>query len=165
MNKRHVIGYAITGAASLAVGAAIGTASSTEASPKPSPAVTRTVSAPAPTPTPSEQPANAPASKGEWTPQEWASAFKAFTSKQGTAQQKAAVGHVTKVKGFDGNDEDWDADDDVKIFTDFKGEDYDYTSQAELILDALTDWQESRDGDLNVEVLNANGSTQGSDFM
>lgn len=119
MDKRHVAGYVLTGVVSLVVGAVTGTPGSTDASPKPSPTVTRTVAAPAPTPTSSEQPASAPASKGEWTPQEWSRAFKAFTSKQGTAQQKAAVGHVTKIKGFDGNDEDWDADDDVKIFTDF----------------------------------------------
>ncbi|GHB76050.1 hypothetical protein GCM10010377_78080 [Streptomyces viridiviolaceus] len=167
MDKRHVVGYAVTGVAGLALGAVLGAASGTQASPKPSPAVTHTVTAPSPTPTPtpSERPVGAPASRGEWTPQEWADAFKAFTAKRGTAQQRAAVGHVVKVKGLDGNDTDWEAADDVKIFTDFEGEDYDYTAQAELILDALTDWQESREGDLRVEVLNANGSTQGSDFM
>ncbi|MEU1696676.1 hypothetical protein ABZ590_36280, partial [Streptomyces hirsutus] len=133
MDKRHVAGYVITGVASLAVGAVIGTASSTEASPKPSPTVTKTVAAPAPTPTPSEETASAPVSKGEWTPQEWASEFKAFTAKEGTAQQKAAVEHVVKIKGFDGNGEEWHANDDVKIFTDFGGSEYDHTSKAELL--------------------------------
>ncbi|MGW7610908.1 hypothetical protein ACWGKW_27245 [Streptomyces sp. NPDC054766] len=165
MDKRYVFGYAITGAACLALGAAVGVASSTEASPKPSPTVTQTVTAPTATPTVSTQPVSVPTSKGEWTPQEWARAFKVFTAKQGTAQQKAAVGHVVKIKGIDGNEDDWEVNDDIKIFMDLKGEDYAYTSQAELILDALTDWQESRDGDVLVEVYNANGSNQGSDYM
>ncbi|MCX5314741.1 hypothetical protein [Streptomyces sp. NBC_00154] len=157
MNKNHVAGYILTGVASLAVGAVVGTATSTEALPKPGPTVTKTIAAP----TPSASESSAPAPKGDWSPQEWARQFKAFTVKHGTAQQKAVVNHVTKLKGFDGNADDWEAWE-VKVYTDYQGEEYDHDSEAELIVDALTDWQESEKGDVSIYVYNANGDDEGS---
>ncbi|MEU6365364.1 hypothetical protein ABZ876_06365 [Streptomyces sp. NPDC046931] len=167
MGKRQVAAYVITGVASLAVGAAIGTASTTEAAPTPSPTVTKTVAASASSagevsaPVPSASESSAPTPKGDWSPQEWARQFKAVTVKHGTAQQKAAVNHVTKLKGFDGNADDWEAWE-VKIYTDYQGEEYDHDSDAELIIDALTDWQSSEKGDVGISVYNADGHEENS---
>ncbi|WP_328951637.1 hypothetical protein OG778_32390 [Streptomyces sp. NBC_00184] len=163
MNKRHIVGYVLTCITSVAVGAVIGTSTSAEsatatktvAAPKPSTTVTKTVAAP----TPSES--STPAPKGDWSPTEWARQFQAYTAKDGTAQQKSAVSHVFKMKGLDGNADDWNAWE-VKIYTDYRGEEYEHSSEAELIVDALTDWQESEKRDVHVSVYNSNGADEGS---
>ncbi|WP_166029234.1 hypothetical protein [Streptomyces chilikensis] len=160
MDTRHIFGYVGTGVASLALGIAIGVASvDGDAAPQTSPQAAATVAPPTREATvKAERVESEP--KGDWTAQEWAREFKAYTKKHGTEHQKAAVAHVVKIKNIDGNDDNWWAED-VKIFTDFGGSDYDYESEAELILDALTDWQESVDGDVSVEVYNAAGDGQG----
>ncbi|MER5599605.1 hypothetical protein [Streptomyces sp. NPDC002265] len=164
LDRRQIPAYAMTGAVSFVLGVVITTLGSTHASPAPRPAVTRTVTAPG-EPTPSQRPAGTLEATGDWTPQEWASAFKAFTAKHGNAHQKSAVAHVVKIKGLDGNAEDWNAPDDVGIYTDIDEDSDNSDSQARLILDALTDWQQSRDGDLSVVVYAVGGGLLELDSM
>ncbi|MFF4761174.1 hypothetical protein [Streptomyces sp. NPDC001292] len=84
--------------------------------------------------------------------------FKAFVNKNGTAKEKEAVAHVTKVQGAD---EQNDILDSVDIHTDFtgglmgKG-----TGPAKLIASVFADWKHSENG--LVTVYDADGELLGN---
>jgi hypothetical protein len=69
-------------------------------------------------------------------------AFKAYVEKNGTAVEKAAAKHVTKVQGADGNNDILDAAD---IYTDYAGDMVsDDAGRGKLLAAAFADWQQSR---------------------
>ncbi|TLS40371.1 hypothetical protein FE633_41910 [Streptomyces montanus] len=84
--------------------------------------------------------------------------FKAFVNKNGTAKEKDAVSHVTKVQGADEQNDILDAAD---VYTDFtggllgKG-----TGPAKLIASAFADWKHSENG--LVTVYDADGEMLGN---
>ncbi|MFB7326655.1 hypothetical protein [Streptomyces sp. NPDC056190] len=84
--------------------------------------------------------------------------FKAFVNKNGTAKEKEAVAHVTKVQGAD---EQNDILDSVDVHTDFtgglmgKG-----TGPANLIASAFADWKHSKNG--LVTIYDADGELLGN---
>ncbi|MFF7977240.1 hypothetical protein [Streptomyces sp. NPDC007905] len=69
---------------------------------------------------------------------------------------------MTKLKGIDGNADGWEVQNELKIYTNYQGEAFSHDSDAELIIDALTDWQSSEQGDVSVYVYNANGADEGT---
>jgi hypothetical protein len=71
--------------------------------------------------------------------------FKAYVAKNGTATEKAAAGHVTKIQGADKKNDVLDTAD---IYTDYSGGMMGpHQSDGKLIASAFTDWQTSRGKD------------------
>ncbi|MCF3146405.1 hypothetical protein IQ293_24610 [Streptomyces platensis] len=101
---------------------------------------------------PEKKPAPAPKSPADQ--------FKAFVAKHGSPNEKAALGHVTKVQGAD---ELNDILDSVDIYTDFTGGLMGpHQSEGKLIASAFADWKESKNGlvtvyDVKGEIL-SNGN-------
>ncbi|MET7295915.1 hypothetical protein ABZS79_27920 [Streptomyces griseoloalbus] len=84
--------------------------------------------------------------------------FKAFVRKNGTAGEKEAVAHVTKVQGAD---EQNDILDSADVFTDFTGGLMgEGTGPAKLIASAFADWKQSENG--LVTVYDAEGELLGT---
>ncbi|KES03623.1 hypothetical protein BU52_29375 [Streptomyces toyocaensis] len=84
--------------------------------------------------------------------------FKAFVKKNGTAQEKEAVSHVTKVQGADEQNDILDAAD---VYTDFTGGIMgEGTGPAKLIASAFADWKQSDNG--LVTVYDADGELLGN---
>ena len=70
--------------------------------------------------------------------------FKAFVAKNGSANEKAAIGHVTKVQGAE---EQNDILDSVDIYTDFTGGMVGpHQSEGKLIASVFADWKQSKNG-------------------
>lgn len=85
-------------------------------------------------------------------------AFKSYAAEHGSANETAAVKHVTKIQGADGKNDILDSAD---IYTDYSG---DLTSadgpKGKLIASAFADWQKSRGKDSDnglVTVYNKSG--------
>lgn len=84
--------------------------------------------------------------------------FKAFVEENGTAQEKEAVSHVTKVQGADEQNDILDAAD---VYTDFTGGIMgEGTGPAKLIASAFADWKDSENG--LVTVYDADGELLGN---
>ncbi|MEV5935487.1 hypothetical protein AB0L56_22875 [Streptomyces sp. NPDC052079] len=84
--------------------------------------------------------------------------FKAFVQKNGTAKEKEAVSHVTKVQGADEQNNILDAAD---VYTDFTGGILgEGTGPAKLIASAFADWKQSDNG--LVTVYDADGELLGN---
>ncbi|MFF0687759.1 hypothetical protein ACFYUG_16795 [Streptomyces albogriseolus] len=84
--------------------------------------------------------------------------FKAFVEENGTAQEKEAVSHVTKVQGAD---EQNDILDTADVYTDFTGGLMgEGTGPAKLIASAFADWKQSENG--LVTVYDADGELLGN---
>ncbi|MFI0506004.1 hypothetical protein ACH3WN_24620 [Streptomyces albogriseolus] len=84
--------------------------------------------------------------------------FKAFVDENGTAQEKEAVSHVTKVQGAD---EQNDILDTADVYTDFTGGIMgEGTGPAKLIASAFADWKQSENG--LVTVYDADGELLGN---
>ncbi|CAL9482306.1 hypothetical protein SUDANB176_03073 [Streptomyces sp. enrichment culture] len=84
--------------------------------------------------------------------------FKAFVQKNGTAQEKEAVSHVTKVQGADERNDILDTAD---VYTDFTGGiTGEGTGPAKLIASAFADWKQSENG--LVTVYDADGELLGN---
>ncbi|WP_431993487.1 hypothetical protein [Streptomyces albogriseolus] len=84
--------------------------------------------------------------------------FKAFVGENGTAQEKEAVSHVTKVQGAD---EQNDILDTADVYTDFTGGIMgEGTGPAKLIASAFADWKQSENG--LVTVYDADGELLGN---
>ncbi|MFJ7012849.1 hypothetical protein [Streptomyces albogriseolus] len=84
--------------------------------------------------------------------------FKAFVEENGTAQEKEAVSHVTKVQGAD---EQNDILDTADVYTDFTGGIMgEGTGPAKLIASAFADWEQSENG--LVTVYDADGELLGN---
>lgn len=72
-------------------------------------------------------------------------AFKAFAAKNGTPTEAAAVKHVTKVQGADGENDILDAAD---VYTDYSGGVMGgHANDGKLIASSFADWQKSRGKD------------------
>ncbi|MFJ9413148.1 hypothetical protein ACIRPT_03155 [Streptomyces sp. NPDC101227] len=70
--------------------------------------------------------------------------FKAFVAKNGTATEKAAAQHITKVQGAD---EQNDILDSVDIYTDYTGGIMGpHAADGKLIASAFADWKNSKNG-------------------
>ncbi|MFD5397767.1 hypothetical protein ACFWJW_26585 [Streptomyces sp. NPDC127097] len=106
------------------------------------------------------KPEKKPEEKPEPAPKSPADQFKAFVAKHGSANEKAALGHVTKVQGAD---ELNDILDSVEIYTDFTGGLMGpHQSEGKLIASAFADWKDSKNGlvtvyDVKGEIL-SNGN-------
>ncbi|MEW2262779.1 hypothetical protein ACGF5T_09095 [Streptomyces sp. NPDC047853] len=84
--------------------------------------------------------------------------FKAFVGKNGTAAEKDAVSHVTKVQGAE---EQNDVLDSADVYTDFTGGIMgEGTGPANLIASAFADWKQSENG--LVTVYDADGELLGN---
>ncbi|WP_399885965.1 hypothetical protein ACGH7X_16160 [Streptomyces sp. BBFR51] len=84
--------------------------------------------------------------------------FKAFVQKNGTAQEKDAVAHVTKVQGADEQNDILDAAD---VYTDFTGGIMgEGTGPAKLLASAFADWKDSENG--LVTIYDADGELLGN---
>lgn len=84
--------------------------------------------------------------------------FKAFVQKNGTAKEKDAVSHVTKVQGADEQNDILDAAD---VYTDFTGGIMgEGTGPAKLIASAFADWKDSENG--LVTIYDADGELLGN---
>jgi hypothetical protein len=92
-----------------------------------------------------EQPAKKePAKEEPAEDKSQADQFKDCVAKSGTAPEKAAVGHVTKVTGADKNNDILDA---AEVFTDFKGGFMSESAgDAKLIASAFASCYESKNG-------------------
>ncbi|MFE7542997.1 hypothetical protein [Streptomyces platensis] len=107
-----------------------------------------------------KKPEKGPEKKPASAPKSPADQFKAFVAKHGSPNEKAALGHVTKVQGAD---ELNDILDSVDIYTDFTGGLMGpHQSEGKLIASAFADWKESRNGlvtvyDVKGEIL-SNGN-------
>lgn len=85
-----------------------------------------------------------PKEKPEVADKSPADQFKAFVAKNGSANEKAAIGHVTKVQGAD---EQNDILDSVDIYTDFTGGMLGpHQSEGKLIASVFADWKQSKNG-------------------
>ncbi|MCZ1011030.1 hypothetical protein [Streptomyces lydicus] len=85
-----------------------------------------------------------PKEKPEAAPESPADRFKAFVVQHGSANEKAAIAHVTKVQGAE---EQNDILDSVDIYTDFTGGLLGpHQSEGKLIASAFADWKTSRNG-------------------
>ncbi|WP_327329369.1 MULTISPECIES: hypothetical protein [unclassified Streptomyces] len=70
--------------------------------------------------------------------------FKAFVAENGTAAEKAAAEHVTKVQGADGSNGILDAAD---VYTDFTGGmTGPHQGEGKLLASAFADWKDSENG-------------------
>lgn len=84
--------------------------------------------------------------------------FKAFVQKNGTAAEKDAVSHVTKVQGAEEQNDILDAAD---VYTDFTGGIMgEGTGPANLIASAFADWKQSENG--LVTIYDAEGELLGN---
>ncbi|WP_345632840.1 hypothetical protein [Streptomyces thinghirensis] len=84
--------------------------------------------------------------------------FKAFVRKNGTAAEKDAVSHVTKVQGAEEQNDILDAAD---VYTDFTGGIMgEGTGPANLIASAFADWKQSENG--LVTIYDAEGELLGN---
>ncbi|MFC9464540.1 hypothetical protein [Streptomyces coelicoflavus] len=84
--------------------------------------------------------------------------FKAFVQKNGSANEKDAVSHVTKVQGADEQNDILDAAD---VYTDFTGGLMgEGMGPAKLIASAFADWKDSENG--LVTVYDADGELLGN---
>ncbi|MFI1129522.1 hypothetical protein ACH4UX_09325 [Streptomyces althioticus] len=84
--------------------------------------------------------------------------FKAFVKENGTAQEKEAVSHVTKVQGADKQNDILDTAD---VYTDFAGGLMgEGSGPAKLIASAFADWKQSENG--LVTVYDADGELLGN---
>nr|WP_203586576.1 hypothetical protein [Actinospica acidiphila] len=84
--------------------------------------------------------------------------FKAFVKENGTAQEKEAVSHVTKVQGADKQNDILDTAD---VYTDFTGGLMgEGSGPAKLIASAFADWKQSENG--LVTVYDADGELLGN---
>jgi FKBP-type peptidyl-prolyl cis-trans isomerase len=106
----------------------------------------------------------APAKKDTSSSKSVAEQLKEFTAKNGTAEEKAAVAHVTKVQGADEKNDILDA---PQVHTDYTGDlmDSDATGGATLIASVFADFQKERGKDSKnglVTILNAKGSMIGN---
>lgn len=71
--------------------------------------------------------------------------FKAYVAKNGTATEKAASQHVTKIQGADKKNDILDA---PEVYTDYSGGiTGPHTSDGKLIASTFADWMTSRDMD------------------
>jgi len=93
---------------------------------------------------------NTPAKKKEAPKEEpaeelsQADQFKAFVAKNGTAAEKAAIKHVTKVQGADEHNNIADTAD---VYTDFSGGLVGpHQGEGKLIASAFADWKTSKNG-------------------
>ncbi|MER7155321.1 MULTISPECIES: hypothetical protein [Streptomyces] len=85
-----------------------------------------------------------PAKEKPKAPASQADRFKAFVKKGGTAAEKSAIAHVTKVQGAD---EQNDILDSVDVYTDFTGGLMGpHQSEGKLIASAFADWKDSKNG-------------------
>ncbi|MGW3014244.1 hypothetical protein ACWC9R_36255 [Streptomyces sp. NPDC001219] len=85
-----------------------------------------------------------PKKKPKAAPQSSADRFKAFVGQHGSANEKAAIGHVTKVQGAE---EQNDILDSVDVYTDFTGGMFGpHQSEGKLIASAFADWKDSENG-------------------
>ncbi|MGY5134705.1 hypothetical protein ACWGJW_20235 [Streptomyces nigrescens] len=106
------------------------------------------------------KPEEKPEENPKAAPRSPADRFKAFVTKNGSANEKAAIGHVTKVQGAE---EQNDILDSVDIYTDFTGGLMGpHQSEGKLIASAFADWKDSKNGlvtvyDVQGELL-ANGN-------
>lgn len=104
-------------------------------------------------------------SKGKEAPSKSvADQLKEFAAKNGTAEEKKAVAHVTKVQGAEENNNILDA---PEIHTDLKGDlmDSDTTGAATLIASVFADFQADRGKSSKnglVTVYNASGDVIGN---
>ncbi|UYB43622.1 hypothetical protein SLV14_006621 [Streptomyces sp. Je 1-4] len=90
------------------------------------------------------KPQEKPKEKPKAAPRSPADQFKAFVAKNGSANEKAAIGHVTKVQGAE---EQNDILDSVDIYTDFTGGLMGpHQSEGKLIASAFADWKDSKNG-------------------
>ncbi|MFE6738052.1 hypothetical protein [Streptomyces tubercidicus] len=90
------------------------------------------------------KPQSKPVEKPAAAPKSPADQFKAFVTKHGSPQEKAAIGHVTKVQGAE---EMNDILDSVDIYTDFTGGLMGpHQSEGKLIASAFADWKDSKNG-------------------
>ncbi|MFD3419992.1 hypothetical protein [Streptomyces decoyicus] len=90
------------------------------------------------------EPREKPKEKPEAAHKSPADQFKAFVAKNGSANEKAAIGHVTKVQGAD---EQNDILDSVDIHTDFTGGMLGpHQSEGKLIASVFADWKHSKNG-------------------
>ncbi|MFF9265834.1 hypothetical protein [Streptomyces longwoodensis] len=113
---------------------------------------------------PASAPASAKAPAKKESTASVADQLKEFTAKHGTAQEKAAVAHVTKVQGADQKNDILDA---PEIHTNYTGDlmDTDATGGAKLIASVFADFQKERGKDSKnglVTVYNASGSVIGN---
>ncbi|MGW3745803.1 hypothetical protein ACWD62_35875 [Streptomyces sp. NPDC005146] len=70
--------------------------------------------------------------------------FKAFINKNGTAAEKAAAKHITKVQGADKNNDILDT---AEVYTDFTGGMMGpHQGEGKLIASAFADWRDSENG-------------------
>ncbi|MGW1789918.1 hypothetical protein ACWCO0_15170 [Streptomyces tubercidicus] len=93
---------------------------------------------------PEKKPESKPVEKPAAAPKSPADQFKAFVTKHGSLQEKAAIGHVTKVQGAE---EMNDILDSVGIYTDFTGGLMGpHQSDGKLIASAFADWKDSKNG-------------------
>ncbi|MFE9833962.1 hypothetical protein ACFYP4_02265 [Streptomyces sp. NPDC005551] len=70
--------------------------------------------------------------------------FKAFINKNGTASEKAAAKHITKVQGADKQNDILDA---PEIYTDFSGGLVGpHQGEGKLLASAFADWKDSENG-------------------
>ncbi|MFG3251461.1 hypothetical protein [Streptomyces sp. NPDC048187] len=84
--------------------------------------------------------------------------FKTFVKKNGSANERDAVSHVTKVQGADEQNDILDAAD---VYTDFTGGIMgEGTGPAKLIASAFADWKDSENG--LVTVYDADGELLGN---
>ncbi|MER0478551.1 hypothetical protein ABR737_09395 [Streptomyces sp. Edi2] len=91
-----------------------------------------------------EKPKGKPEGKPKAAPESPADRFKAFVVKHGGANEKTAIGHVTKVQGAE---EQNDILDSVDIYTDFTGGMLGpHQSEGKLIASAFADWKTSKNG-------------------
>ncbi|MFG3119196.1 hypothetical protein ACGF4C_33145 [Streptomyces sp. NPDC048197] len=90
-----------------------------------------------------EKPGVAPEVKPK-VPASQADRFKAFVNKNGTADEKAALAHVTKVQGADERNDILDS---VDVYTDFTGGLMGpHQGEGKLIASAFADWKDSKNG-------------------
>lgn len=88
------------------------------------------------------KPADKPADKPKELSQ--ADQFKAFVVKNGTASEKAAVKHVTKVQGADKQNDMLDT---ASVYTDFAGGLMGpHQGEGKLLASAFADWKTSENG-------------------
>nr|WP_255306502.1 hypothetical protein [Streptomyces sp. Wb2n-11] len=95
----------------------------------------------APEKAPEEKQKPAPAPKKELSQ---AQEFKAYVAKNGTATEKAAAEHITKVQGADKQNDILDT---AEVYTDYTGGFMSANqSDAKLIASAFADWRDSKNG-------------------
>lgn len=153
-NTGKIVGFSCLGAVVLlivigAIGAAFSGGSSTaDTSSKPAPAASRSTSAPAEEPPAAEpstkkSPAEEPPAE-EPKEQSQADQFKAFVEKNGTAAEKKAAKHVTRVQGADKQNNILDT---AEIHTDYTGGLLGpHGGDGKLLASMFAEWKTSENG-------------------